>query len=315
MGATNRLEKPLRRGWRGDIMTASVLETLEASMASILDGKVVSGAVKERLKAQVAALPHGAMKPGLAVVLVGEDPASKIYVGNKEKACQDIGYHSVVHRLPADTREEALLRLVADLNADETIHGLLVQLPLPKGFDPHKVVLAIDPRKDVDGLHPANLGLLVAGLPGPKSCTPYGVMEMLRHYDIQVEGKRAVVLGRSNMVGKPMAQMLLSANATVTQCHSRTRDLPEEVRRADILVAAIGRARFVTADMVKPGAVVVDVGTNRPNGGKLCGDVDFGPVSEVAAAITPVPGGVGLMTIAMLMQNTWDAFCAQTGRT
>lgn len=283
-------------------------------MALILDGKVVAGAVKDRLRKNVAALPHGSVKPGLAVVLVGEDPASKIYVGNKEKACQDIGYHSVVHRLPADTPQDVLLRLVEDLNADPLLHGLMVQLPLPKGFDTPQVLCAIDPRKDVDGLHPTNLGRLVAGLPGPKSCTPYGVMEMLRHYDIQVEGKNAVVVGRSNMVGKPMAQLLLAANATVTQCHSRTHDLAAEVRRADILVAAIGRARFITADMVKMGAVVVDVGTNRPNGGKLCGDVDFGPVSEVASAISPVPGGVGLMTIAMLMQNTWDAFCAQTGR-
>lgn len=282
-------------------------------MALILDGKVVSGAVKSRLKESVAALPAGFPKPGLAVVLVGEDPASKIYVANKEKACQEIGYHSVLHRLSADTSEAALLKLVADLNGDPAIHGILVQMPLPKGFDSHKVLLAIDPRKDVDGLHPSNLGLLVAGLPGPKSCTPFGVMEMLRHYALPVAGKHAVVIGRSNMVGKPMAQLLLADNATVTQCHSRTRDLAEETRRADILVAAIGRARFVTADMVKKGAVVIDVGMNRPEGGKLCGDVDFGPVSEVASAITPVPGGVGLMTIAMLMQNTWDAFRAQTG--
>jgi methylenetetrahydrofolate dehydrogenase (NADP+)/methenyltetrahydrofolate cyclohydrolase len=233
-------------------------------MALILDGKVVAGAVKDRLKKQVMALPHGSLKPGLAVVLVGEDPASKIYVGNKEKSCQEIGYHSVVHRLPVDTPESILLKLIGELNADTTIHGILVQMPLPKGFDSHKVLLAIDPSKDVDGLHPANLGRLVAGLPGPKSCTPYGVMEMLRHYDIPVDGRHAVVVGRSNMVGKPMAQMLLTANATVTQCHSRTKDLASEIRRADILVAAIGRARFITADMVKPGAIVVDVGMNRP---------------------------------------------------
>jgi len=283
-------------------------------MATILDGKIVSGEVKDRLKALTAALPHGGPKPGLAVVQVGEDPASKIYVTNKEKACQEIGYHSVVHRLPADTSEAALLKLVGELNEDSAIHGMLVQLPLPKTINSNKILLAIDPRKDVDGLHPTNLGLLVAGLPGPKSCTPYGVMEMLRHYGISLEGKNAVVVGRSNMVGKPMAQMLLAANATVTQCHSRTRDLASETRRADVLVAAIGKARLITADMVKPGAVVVDVGTNRPNGGKLCGDVDFGPVSEVASAITPVPGGVGLMTIAMLMQNTWEAFCSQTGK-
>jgi methylenetetrahydrofolate dehydrogenase (NADP+)/methenyltetrahydrofolate cyclohydrolase len=283
-------------------------------MATILDGKIVATVVKDRLKILVASLPHGSMKPGLAVVQVGEDPASKIYVNNKEKSCQEVGYHSIVHRLPADTREDVLLRLVAELNADPAIHGMLVQLPLPKGLDSHKVLLAIDPRKDVDGLHPTNLGLLVAGLPGPKSCTPYGVMEMLHHYHIPVQGKIAVVVGRSNMVGKPMAQLLLAENATVTQCHSRTLDLASETRRADILVAAIGKARMITADMVKPGAVVVDVGTNRPDGGKLCGDVDFGPVSAVASAITPVPGGVGLMTIAMLMQNTWDAFCAQTGK-
>jgi len=280
-------------------------------MATLLDGKVVSGAVKERLKAAVAALPPGSPKPGLAVVLVGDDPASHIYVGNKEKACQEIGYHSVVRRLPADTKEEELLGLIRKLNTDPLIHGMLVQLPLPKGLDSSKVLLAIDPAKDVDGLHPDNLGRLVAGMPGPKSCTPYGVMEMLHHYKIDVKGQNAVVVGRSNMVGKPMAHLLLAEHATVTMCHSRTRDLGAETRRADILVAAIGVARFIKADMVKPGAVVVDVGTNRPPGEKLCGDVDFGPVSGVASAITPVPGGVGLMTIAMLMQNTLDAFRAR----
>ena len=281
-------------------------------MNLLLDGKTVSQAVKDRLKAQVAALAPGAPKPGLAVVLVGEDPGSRIYVGNKEKACLEIGYHSVVHRFPAEVTQESLLGLIRELNHDPAIHGMLVQMPIPKGLDSQKVLMAIDPRKDVDGLHPSNLGLLVAGLPGPKSCTPYGVMEMLRHYQISLEGKIAVVVGRSNMVGKPMAQMLLAANATVVQCHSRTRDLGMETRRADVLVAAIGRAGFIKADMVKAGAVVVDVGMNRPPGGKLCGDVDFGPVSEVASAISPVPGGVGLMTVAMLMQNTWDAYLAQT---
>ncbi len=282
-------------------------------MAKILDGKVVASAVKERLKSLVAALPAGGPRPGLAVVLVGEDPGSVIYVGNKEKACLEIGFHSVVHRLAANTPQEVLLDLVHQLNADPKIHGMLVQLPLPKGFDSQKVLLAIDPRKDVDGLHPDNLGRLVAGMAGPKSCTPYGVMEMLHYYQIPVSGKRAVVVGRSNMVGKPMAQMLLAENATVTMCHSKTADLAGEIRRAEILVAAIGKARFITADMVQPSAVVIDVGTNRPAGEKLCGDVDFGPVSEKVAAISPVPGGVGLMTIAMLMQNTWNAFSAQTG--
>ncbi len=282
-------------------------------MAILLDGKIVSSAVKERLKGKVAGLPSGHPRPGLAVVLVGEDPASKIYVSNKEKACQEVGFHSVVRRLPEGTSEAELLQVVRELNEDPLLHGLLVQLPLPKGFDPHRILLAIDPRKDVDGLHPDNLGRLVAGLPGPKSCTPFGVMEMLRHYGITVSGKNAVVVGRSNMVGKPMAQMLLAEHATVTLCHSRTSDLGAETRRADILVAAIGKARFIKAEMVKPGAVVVDVGTNRPPGEKLCGDVDFGPVSEVASAISPVPGGVGLMTIAMLLQNTWEAFREQTG--
>jgi len=287
---------------------------LGGSMAQLMDGKVVKAAVLEALKSQVALLPAGGPKPGLAVVLVGEDPGSKIYVANKEKACLEIGYHSVVHRLPATTTEAALLALVDELNRDPKIHGLLVQMPIPKGLDPNKVLLAIDPRKDVDGLHPMNLGLLVAGLPGLRSCTPAGVMAMLKHYQVSVAGKNAVVVGRSNMVGKPMAQMLLAENATVTICHSRTTDLPAEVRRADILVAAIGKARFITADMVKPGAVVVDVGMNRLPDGKLCGDVDFAAVSEKAQLITPVPGGVGLMTIAMLMQNTWEAFLAQTGR-
>ncbi len=282
-------------------------------MATLLDGKIVSAAVKDRLKALVSALPANSPRPGLAVVLVGEDPGSKIYVANKEKACQEIGYHSVVKRLPESTTQEELLDWVGRYNADPALHGLLVQLPLPKTIDSHKILLAIDPGKDVDGLHPDNLGRLVAGLPGPKSCTPYGVMEMLHYYKIPVKGVNAVVVGRSNMVGKPMAQMLLAEHATVTMCHSRTADLGAETRRADVLVAAIGKPRFITADMVKPGAVVVDVGTNRPPGEKLCGDVDFGPVSQVASAISPVPGGVGLMTIAMLMQNTYDAFQQQTG--
>jgi len=282
-------------------------------MATLLDGKIVASAVKDRLKGLVSALPANGPKPGLAVVLVGEDPGSKIYVANKEKACQEIGFHSVVKRLPESTSQEELLDWVNRYNADPDLHGLLVQLPLPKTIDSHKILLAIDPRKDVDGLHPNNLGRLVAGLPGPKSCTPYGVMEMLNYYKIPVKGRNAVVVGRSNMVGKPMAQMLLAEHATVTMCHSRTADLGAETRRADILIAAIGKARFITAEMVKPGAVVIDVGTNRPPGEKLCGDVDFGPVSQVASAISPVPGGVGLMTIAMLMQNTYDAFRQQTG--
>jgi len=282
-------------------------------MATLLDGKIVASAVKDRLKGLVSALPANGPKPGLAVVLVGEDPGSKIYVANKEKACQEIGFHSVVKRLPESTSQEELLDWVNRYNADPDLHGLLVQLPLPKTIDSHKILSAIDPRKDVDGLHPNNLGRLVAGLPGPKSCTPYGVMEMLNYYKIPVKGRNAVVVGRSNMVGKPMAQMLLAEHATVTMCHSRTADLGAETRRADILIAAIGKARFITAEMVKPGAVVIDVGTNRPLGEKLCGDVDFGPVSQVASAISPVPGGVGLMTIAMLMQNTYDAFRQQTG--
>ncbi len=282
-------------------------------MAMLLDGKVVSMAVKDRLRSIAGAIPAGSPRPGLAVILVGEDPGSKIYVANKEKACQEIGFHSVVTRLPDSTTQEELLEWVRRYNQDPALHGLLVQLPLPKGFDANKVLLTIDPQKDVDGLHPDNLGRLVAGFPGPKSCTPYGVMEMLHHYKIPIQGSNAVVVGRSNMVGKPMAQMLLAEHATVTMCHSRTKDLGAETRRADLLVAAIGKARFITADMVKPGAVVVDVGTNRPPGEKLCGDVDFRPVSQVASAISPVPGGVGLMTIAMLMQNTYNAFQQQSG--
>jgi methylenetetrahydrofolate dehydrogenase (NADP+) / methenyltetrahydrofolate cyclohydrolase len=282
-------------------------------MALVLDGKVVSIAVKNRIKTQVSALGESASKPGLAVVLVGEDPGSVIYVGNKEKACREMGFHSIVHRLPTDTSEDTLLTSIHQLNLDPKIHGILVQLPLPNRLDAQKMLLAIDPRKDVDGLHPNNLGRLVSGMPGPKSCTPYGVMEMLHYYQIPISGRRAVVVGRSNMVGKPMAQMLLAENATVTMCHSRTADLASETKRADILVAAIGKARFITADMVQQGVVVVDVGTNRLPGQKLCGDVDFDPVFKIASAISPVPGGVGLMTIAMLMKNTYDAFLEQTG--
>jgi methylenetetrahydrofolate dehydrogenase (NADP+)/methenyltetrahydrofolate cyclohydrolase len=234
-------------------------------------------------------------------------------VGRKKKACDELGFYSEEYRLPADTKEDDLLALVRTLNAKPEIHGVLVQLPLPKGLNPQKVIETIDPEKDVDGMHPASLGKLVAGLPGLRSCTPAGVMVMLEHYGISVAGKDTVVIGRSIMVGKPMAQLLVEANATVTVCHSKTQNIGQVIHRADIVVAAMGRPRFVKADMVKDGAVVVDVGMNRLEDGKLAGDVDYEAVAPKASAITPVPGGVGPMTIAMLMKNTYQAFLKQTG--
>ncbi len=281
-------------------------------MALVLDGKIVKNAVLEELKAKVEALGSGGPVPGLAVVLVGEDPASMVYVGSKVKACASLGYYSEEHRLPKGTSQEKLLELVESLNRNPKIHGILVQLPLPSPLRSDPVIEAIHPAKDVDGLHPLSAGYLVLGRKTLTSCTPAGVMEILRYYKIPVEGKRAVVLGRSILVGKPMAQLLLSANATVTVCHSKTPDIGLVTREADILVAAIGKPRFVTAEMVKPGAVVIDVGINRTPEGKLVGDVDYDPVGQKASAITPVPGGVGPMTIAMLMRNTYEAFLRQT---
>ena len=279
-------------------------------MAVIIDGKAVSARVKQELKEQTASLKKQGIVPGLAVILVGDDPASKVYVGSKKRACEEIGYYSQEHILPESTTKEELLALVQQLNNDERIHGILCQLPLPRHLDEWAVINAIDPKKDVDAFHPSNVGRIMIGDFDFLPCTPAGVMELLASYDIDPAGKRCVVIGRSNIVGKPMAMLLLHKNGTVTVCHSRTRELKEICREADILVAAVGKAGFVTADMVKDGAVVIDVGMNRPEGGKLCGDVDFEAVKEKASAITPVPGGVGPMTIAMLMKNTMTAALA-----
>ena len=273
--------------------------------ARILDGKKLSAEIRTSIKEETALLREKGIVPGLAVVLVGDDPASKVYVGQKEKGCLEAGFASFLHRLPDSTTQEELLALIGRLNGDPSVHGILVQLPLPPQIDPDTVLAAIQPEKDVDGFHPVNIGRLVAGLPACEPCTPKGILRLLKSTGIPLAGKETVVIGRSNIVGKPVALMLLAESATVTVCHSRTRDLAEHVRRADILVAAIGKPRFVTADMVKEGAVVVDVGINRLEEG-LVGDVDFGPVSEKAAWITPVPGGVGPMTIAMLLENTLE---------
>lgn len=282
-------------------------------MATRMDGKAVSAKVKEQVAQEVAALQGQGVCPGLAVVIVGEDPASRIYVNNKKKACQATGIHSEEYALPASTTQEELLALVDTLNHKEDIHGILVQSPLPKGLDEGAVVEAIDPQKDVDAFHAYNVGKIMMGDYHFLPCTPSGIMELLKAYDIPVEGKRCVVIGRSNIVGKPMAMLLLHQNGTVTICHSRTKDLPEVTPQADILVSAVGKSRFVTAEMVKPGAVVIDVGMNRDENGKLCGDVDFAAVEPVASCITPVPGGVGPMTIAMLLKNTVTAAKLQNG--
>ncbi len=275
-------------------------------MSNIIDGKAVSAAVKQAVAEEVKQLNAKGVTVGLAVILVGEDPASKIYVANKEKACEALGIISKKFVLPADTTQEKLLELIDKLNNDKSINGILCQLPLPKGLDEKAVINAISPEKDVDAFHPVNVGKIMIGDYDFVPCTPAGVMEMLSYYDIDVAGKSCVVIGRSNIVGKPMGMLLLHKNGTVTICHSRTKNLSEVTRGADILVAAVGRANFVTADMVKAGAVVIDVGMNR-NEGKLCGDVDFEAVSQKASYITPVPGGVGPMTIAMLMKNTLTA--------
>lgn len=275
-------------------------------MANIIDGKLVSAAVKERVAAEVKALNQKGISVCLAVILVGSDPASQIYVANKKKACEQLGIISKEYLLPETTTQDELISLVKELNADKTVNGILCQLPLPKGLDEKVVIEAIDPNKDVDAFHPVNVGRIMIGDYDFLPCTPAGVMEMLSYYNIDVCGKECVVIGRSNIVGKPMGMLLLHKNGTVTIAHSRTKNLSEVTRRADILVAAVGKAKFVTADMVKNGAVVIDVGMNRADG-KLCGDVDFDAVSEKASYITPVPGGVGPMTIATLMQNTLTA--------
>lgn len=277
-------------------------------MATMIDGKLVSAQLRQELKEQTSAfIAKTGITPGLAVILVGDDPASAVYVRNKHRACEEVGMYSAVHKLPAETSEEELLALIDKLNDDDAIHGILVQLPLPKHISEERVVLAIDPSKDVDAFHPSNVGKIMLGNYRFLPCTPAGVMALLRHYEIEVEGKHCVVVGRSNIVGKPQALLLLEKNGTVTVCHSRTKNLADITRQADILVAAVGRPRFITADMVKDGAVVIDVGINRLPDGKLCGDVDFAAVEEKAAAITPVPGGVGPMTITMLLQNTLRA--------
>lgn len=273
-------------------------------MAKIIDGKAVSAAVKAQVAEEVAALREKNIVPGLAVIIVGDDPASRVYVNNKKKACEALGIYSEEHALPGDTTEQELLALVESLNNRSDISGILCQLPLPKHLDEKKIINAISPIKDVDAFHPSNVGAIMIGDYHFLPCTPAGIMELLRAADVQIAGKRCVVIGRSNIVGKPMAMLMLHANATVTICHSRTVDLAAVCREADILIAAVGKAGFVTADMVKPGAVVIDVGMNRPEGGKLCGDVDFASVEPLCSAITPVPGGVGPMTIAMLMKNT-----------
>lgn len=280
-------------------------------MAQIIDGKLVAEKTKERAAELVALLKAENISPGLAVVLIGDDPASHSYVRMKEQDCEDVGIRSVDYRRPADITQDELHAIIDECNADPSVHGILVQMPLPSHLDAEQAVERIDPAKDVDGFHPANLGLLVRGLEAPRACTPWGVMAMLDHYGIDPAGKTAVVIGRSTIVGKPMALMLLERNATVTVCHSRTADLPGVCRTADILVAAVGRAEMVTADFVKPGAVVIDVGINRTDKG-MVGDVDYDSVEPVASAITPVPGGVGPMTRAMLVLNTAQA-AARTG--
>lgn len=272
--------------------------------ARLIDGKVVAKAVKEAVAGRVQALKAKGIRPGLATVLVGDDPASHVYVRNKQRTCEELGMHTVGHHLPPSTSQDELLGLVHRLNDDPAIHGILVQLPLPKPLRSEPILNAMSPHKDVDGLHPFNMGKLLMGEPRFVPCTPAGVLAMLDYYKLPVEGKTAVVVGRSNLVGKPSALLLMHRHATVTVCHSKTPDLAGVCRRADIVVAAMGKARFITGEMVKDGAVVIDVGINRLPDGRLVGDVDFGAVAPKASWITPVPGGVGPMTIAMLMQNT-----------
>ncbi|HET9598157.1 MAG TPA: bifunctional methylenetetrahydrofolate dehydrogenase/methenyltetrahydrofolate cyclohydrolase FolD [Anaeromyxobacteraceae bacterium] len=283
-------------------------------MAHIIDGKAIAARVRGEVAREVASLKGRGLVPGLTVVRVGDDPASAVYVRGKRKDSEEVGFRSVEHHLPATATQAELLALVARLNADPATHGILVQLPLPKGVDDRAVLEAIDPRKDADGFHPCNVGALSIGLPGPRPCTPAGVMRLLREAGCDPKGKRALVVGRSNIVGKPMAAMLLEAHATVTIAHSRTADLAAEVGRAEILVAAIGKPELVKGAWVREGAVVIDVGMNRGEGGKLVGDVEFEPASRRAAAITPVPGGVGPMTRAMLLVNTLELARAAAAR-
>lgn len=276
-------------------------------MATIIDGKRISQEIKDELKEKVAKLKEADIEVCLCVVLVGSDPASTVYVRNKKKACEYIGIKSLSYELPEETTQEELLELIDKLNRQDDVHGILVQLPLPKHIDEDKIIQAISPDKDVDGFHPESVGRLSIGQRGFVSCTPAGIVELLKRYNISIEGKECVVVGRSNIVGKPMAMLMLRENATVTICHSRTRNLSEVTRRADILIVAIGKEKFITKDYVKDGAVVIDVGMHRNENNKLTGDVDFDDVVDKVSAITPVPGGVGLMTIAMLMKNCVDA--------
>lgn len=276
-------------------------------MNKIIDGKEVSAAVKNRVAGEVKELNKNGISVCLAVILVGSDPASKIYVANKKKACEQLGIISKEYLLPADTTQKELLSLIEQLNNDKTVNGILCQLPLPKTIDEKTVISAISPEKDVDAFHPVNVGKIMIGDYYFLPCTPAGIMEMLKYYNIEIAGRNCVVIGRSNIVGKPMSMLLLQKNGTVTICHSKTENLEKVTAGADILVSAVGKANFVTANMVKDGAVVIDVGMNRDKNGKLCGDVDFNNVSEKSSYITPVPGGVGPMTIATLMQNTLTA--------
>ncbi|MEW8977582.1 MAG: bifunctional methylenetetrahydrofolate dehydrogenase/methenyltetrahydrofolate cyclohydrolase FolD [Symbiobacterium sp.] len=284
--------------------------------ATVIDGKQVAARVQEEVAREVAQLKEEGLTPGLAVVLVGDDPASQVYTANKERTARELGMHSVLHKLPATASQDEVAELVQRLNRDPAIHGILVQSPLPEGLDIDAVVRLIDPLKDVDGFHPENVGRLWLGQDGLVPCTPAGVMRLLQEYGVDPKGKHAVIVGRSNIVGKPMAALLLRAHATVTVCHSRTVDLKETCRRADILVAAVGKLQMITGEYIKPGAVVIDVGINPVPGYKrrIRGDVDFDSAAEVASLITPVPGGVGPMTIAMLMANTVKAARLQCGR-
>ena len=284
-------------------------------MAKIIDGKKIAAETRRNIAERTAAFENtNGFKPGLAVIIVGEDPASQVYVRNKKKACEEVGFYSQVYEMPAETTMDELLGKIDTLKNDNRIHGILVQLPLPKHLDEKEIIAAIPPEKDVDAFHLINTGKIMLGEYSFLPCTPAGVMKMLEYEGIDVSGKDCVVIGRSNIVGKPMAMLLLHANGTVTICHSRTRDLAEVTRRADILVVAIGKADFVTGDMVKEGAVVIDVGMNRRADGKLTGDVDFASVEPKASAITPVPGGVGPMTITMLLENTLTAAVESVGK-
>lgn len=284
-----------------------VLYLVEIMSAQIIDGKLLSQQLRTEIKARASALTAKGKQPGLAVILVGDNPASQVYVRNKVKACEDCGFYSVLEKYDSTLSEADLLARIDTLNIDPSIHGILVQLPLPAHIDSHKIIEAISPKKDVDGFHISNAGLLMTGQPLFRPCTPYGVMKMLESINYPVRGANAVIIGASNIVGKPQALLLLQAGATITICNSKTRDVAAHTKQADIVVVATGRPNTLTADMVKPGAVVIDVGINRREDGKLCGDVDFEHVKEVAGYITPVPGGVGPMTITMLLMNTVEA--------